>query len=83
MENLIKVGDKIKTWEVIKILERKVVRRISYNKKKLVLVRYALLLSEGGQERVLEIREGKKLLLTDCETYISFGKNKYKTHSMI
>lgn len=76
-----KVGDKIKTFEVKEIIERTINTYGPGGKTGKRQATFALLLSEKGQERVL--RTDKKSL-SDCEMYFStFGGQKYKTWSQM
>ncbi len=76
-----KTVKQIKSFEVKEIIER--LKRV-YNDKgdyKMVLTQYALLLSEEGQQRVLEVGKTK---LTECVmTYTTWSKHKYITWNQI
>jgi len=75
------VGYKIKTFEVKSIVEKLKKVYNSNGSHKLSLVKYALLISESGQERVLQIGKTK---LDECEMiYTTFGKWKYKTWNQL
>jgi hypothetical protein len=76
-----KIGDKIKTFEVKEIVER---YKKVYNDKGdfvRVLTQYAFLLSVDGQQRVLEVGKSK---LNECVmTYTTWSKSKYITWNQI
>ena len=68
-----KIGDKIKTFEVKQIINGTAFNYTDSGRKSKYNTTYALLLSENGQERVLEITN-KKPNLNDCITWrTTFG----------
>lgn len=67
MKTTLKVGDKIKTFEVKSIVKGLGKTYDSKGRKTTYETEYMLLLSDNGQERVLEV--GKKSL-NDCVKYI-------------
>ena len=77
-----KVGDKIKSFEVKKIVDGYAVKYDSNGRKTPYVTSYLLLLSDDGQERIL--RADKKSL-NDAEKYTpTFGhKSKFKTWNML
>ena len=71
-----KIGDKIKTFEVKGIVKGYAFNWSGGNKKRYI-TDFALLLSENGQERVLEITDKNKSL-NDCKMWTpTFGGAKY------
>jgi hypothetical protein len=77
-----KVGDKIKSFEVKKIVDGYAVKYDANGRKTPYVTSYLLLLSDDGQERIL--RADKKSL-SDAEKYTpTFGhKSKFKTWNML
>ena len=77
-----KVGDKIKSFEVKKIVDGYAYKYDTNHKKTKYITQYLLLLSDNGQERILR---ADKNSLSDAEQYYAtFGKKfKYKTWNMI
>ena len=71
-----KIGDKIKTFEVKQIVKGYSVNYDSKGNKTRTIIDFYFLLSENGQERVLA---SNKKSLTDCVTYLpTFGhKSKF------
>jgi hypothetical protein len=61
-----KLGDKIKTFEVKKIVKGYSISYDSKGVKTRTIIDFYLLLSDNGQERVLA---SNKKSLADCETY--------------
>lgn len=76
-----KVGDKIKSFEVKKIVDGYAYKYEKNGKKTKYITQYLLLLSDNGQERILR---ADKNSLSDAEQYYAtFGKKfKYKTWDM-
>jgi|SanBayMetagenome_1026888.scaffolds.fasta_scaffold116429_1 hypothetical protein len=76
------VGDKIKTFEVKKIVDGYAVTYDAQGRKTRYVAQYLLLLSDDGQERIL--RADKKSL-NDSEKFLpTFGhKSKFKTWNML
>ena len=76
-----KVGDKIKTFEVKDIVNG-IGKDYSNGMPKKYKTKYMLLLSDKGQERILEVG---KTNLNECETWFpTFGhSSKFKTWNMI
>jgi len=77
-----KIGDKIKSFEVKKIVDGYAVKYDANGRKTPYVTSYLLLLSDDGQERIL--RADKKSL-SDAEKYTpTFGhKSKFKTWNML
>jgi len=82
-----KVGSKIKSFEIVEIIERTVNEYNDYGRKKKVNKTFALLLSDKGEERVLmsDKYKGGNTNLNDCQRYApTFGKGlKFAKHNMI
>jgi hypothetical protein len=76
------VGDKIKSFEVKKIVYGYAVKYDFNGRKTRYVAQYLLLLSDDGQERIL--RADKKSLNDSEQYYSTFGrKNKFKTWNML
>lgn len=76
-----KIGDRIKTFEVKDIVERIVNGYNERGIKKRVLRKFALLLSDNGQKRVLRV---DRIKLDECEMYYNtFSGFKYKDWNQI
>ena len=70
-----KIGDKIKSFQIKHIVKKESYNYSSNGRKTKYVAEYFLLLSDDGQERILE---SNKTSLTDCESYIpTWGKTKF------
>lgn len=69
-----KIGDKIKTFEVVDIIEKESFKYSSNGGKKKYVGKFMLLLSVSKQERVLEVG---KTSLNESETVYGWSKFRF------
>jgi hypothetical protein len=73
-----RVGQMVtKTWEVKHIVYGDAYKYTECGKKIKYNASFALLANNNGQERVLEIKEGKKPNINDCERYYAWKAFKF------